>query len=265
MYDSFLAVFRKSFVSFKSYSSLLSWPVKRIVLYFLTMIGAMSFLVMWIQLPALILGITELTDWAVRKFPTLRFQSGQLEISGSQERYLFTLEKDFPFLGKDFHIVIDPTNEKEYSEIPTGIFLTKSKMVVKDARTSKVFGYPKDFSLTVSSFTLMHWRDILLWLMPVYLGIRTFLNLILFRGFEIILLASLAFLALRLIKKNFPLNACFSIATVALTPALAFAFLISIFGPFLSYSGLIYYGIYLIYFLGALRASFQDEIRKEVN
>jgi hypothetical protein len=223
----------------------------------------MSFLLMWIQLPALILGITELTDWAVRKLPTLKFESGQLEISGPQKSYLFVLEKDFPFLGKNFHIVIDAESEKKHSEIPMGLFLTKNQMVIKDAYASKVFAYPEDFSLTISSFTLIHWRDIFLWVMPVYLGVRTFLNLVLFRGLEVILLASLAFLGLRLMKKNVSWNACFSVAAVALTPALVFVFLITIFGPFLAYSGLIYYGIGLVYFSGALRACLTNETKKE--
>lgn len=256
MSNSFLVIFRTSFVSFQFYASLMAGSVKRMILYFLSLIGLIAFLAMWIQLPGLILGITELTDWGVRKLPTLRFQSGQLE-AGPQKEYLFSLQEDFPFLGKDFHLVIDPTEPKEFSSIPRGIFFHKNQMVVKDTHMKQNFSYPKDLSLTVSSFTLIHWRDILLWLMPVYLGIRTFLSLILFRGLEVILLGSLAFLGLRLMKKNLTLNVCFLIAVVALGPALILTLLISFFGPSLPYSGLIYYGVYLIYFIGGLKVCLQ--------
>jgi hypothetical protein len=93
--------------------------------------------------------------------------------------------------------------------------------------------------------------------MPVFLILRIFLSLILFRGLEVFLIGGLAYLALRLLKKRLTPAVCFLMATVALTPALAFAFLTSLGGPFSPFSGLIYYAAYLIYFLGGLKSCLQ--------
>lgn len=255
MFSLFFFTFRKSFMSFGFYTQLLSWPFKRVVFYFLSLSSVLAFLSIWIQLPAFILSVTEITDWAVRKLPPLRIEHSELSLIKAESlKYLIDLEELSPIFGKDFYCLIDPAQSGEDSKDPFGLLLKKDKIIFKDRQGVKIFPYPKELSVTVTSFTLVHWRDVLLWLSPIYLFLRTFLNLIVLNGFEILFFAILGFLGVRIFKKNLPWKICFSVAAVAITPALTLAFVLELTGlyfPILSFALL---GLYLLYFIKGLSA-----------
>ncbi len=259
MLSSFFSIFRKSFTSFKSYTVFLTLPFKKAFFYFLTLISLLSALSILIQLPAFILTLTELTDWAVRKLPAMRIEHGQMEPLKGASNQMISLEELSPVFGKNLYLLIDPTQEEANTKDPNGILFKKHKILIKDQTILKVISFPKDLSVTISDFTLMQWRDILGWLSPIYLFLRTFINLTVLNGFEVLLLGTLCFLGIKILRKNIPFKICLSITTVSMTPALTLAFifqLLNIYFPFLPF---IFMAIYLIYTIGALRACLQSQ------
>ena len=252
--DSMFSVFKKSLIGFKFCPSVLFWSSKRVLCYFLSLTGIMSFVMLWIQLPILILGMTELTDWAVRKLPSFRFEKGELQMIGEPKRYVFPLEKDFPFLGDSFTLAIDSKDLIDATAITNGILLEKTRAVLKSGKLSRVFEYPKTLSVTVSPYTLMHGRDVGVWVMPIYLWIRSFFYLVFYKGLEVFFLGGMGFLIGRFLKKPIEWSSCVYIAVIALGPALVFAFILGMFDAMALSINTIYYVLYLFFYLGLFKA-----------
>ena len=255
MYDSFSATFRNSFFKFNFYSRILFWPSRRVFLYFLSIIAFFSFIAMWIQLPVWILGVTEATDWAVRELPAMRIQEGQMHIqTPSKEKiYQFDLEKNFSLLGKDFDLMINPLDLSKPDFKKDGIFFFKDCLIIQSEGFYREIQYPEEMNVTISSFTLMDWGEMLLWILPLYLGGRIFIGLAFYKGMEVLFLAALGFWGTKLMWRKMNFSICLRMAVLALSPSLAVAIVSAFLVPSVFSLGLSYYACFLICFILGLK------------
>lgn len=258
MYDSFISTFRNSFFKFSFYPRVLFWPSRRVFLYFLSVMAFFSFIAMWIQLPVWILGVTEATHWAVRDLPSMKIQDGQIRIQppSKEKIYHFNLEENFGLLAKDFDLVINPFDPAKNNLNKDGIFFFKDRMMIRSDGFYREMEYAEEMDVTISSFTLMNWGEMLLWILPIYLMGRIFIGLALYKGMEVLFLAVMGFWGAKLLLKKTNLAICLRMAVMALPPSLIMAIAAAFLVPGIFSLGVSYYACFLICFILGLKQCF---------
>ena len=249
---SFWSVLYLTLTQFRSYVLLTAWQWKNFIRYMLLVLGLFSFLFVWIQLPALILTVADMTDWAVRKLPTLRIHDEMMEILEPKEKpWQIDLKGEIPFFAQSFLLELLP-QEGETFTASRGLQLSRQKIILRYEGMEKEFTYPENLSVTISPFTLMEWRDLAYWILPVYFGFRTFIAVSIFKFLEALLFGTFFFVVLKLLRRNMPWAACCFLSGAAMGPAMIFSFVVGFFIPTLTFLIFFYYLIYFIYSTGAV-------------
>ncbi|MBI1870972.1 MAG: DUF1189 family protein [Chlamydiae bacterium] len=262
MFNSFFLTFQKSCYDLHFYPSFLKRSLKENFSYFLGCATLLSFLALWVQLPLLILQVTEWTDWAVRKLPSFRIEEGGVTLIDTIHRKTDHPQKLFVYDSDDkkFTFAIDLEEKVDSSLYSSALILKKDRLWIKGGGKVRELLYPKDFSLTVSPFTLIQTRDFFLWVLPLFLGVILFLQLTLSKGLEAVFWGTVGFVCLRVLKKSLSWKSCFSIALVSFTPVLLFSFFISALADVNSWSLLVGDALYIFFLVGALRACVKNAV-----
>jgi hypothetical protein len=185
----------------------------------------------------------------------MRIQEGQMRIQRpyKEKIYQFDLEKNFGLLGKDFDLIINPFEQAKANFKKDGIFFFKDRFIVQSEGFSREMAYPEEMNLTISSFTLMDWGEMLLWILPIYLGGRIFIGLAVYKGVEILFLAVLGFWGAKLFLRKTNFSICLRMAVLALPPSLTIAVASAFLVPSVFFLGLSYYTCFLICFILGLK------------
>ncbi|MBI1884333.1 MAG: DUF1189 family protein [Chlamydiae bacterium] len=254
MRDTFLCVFLHSLRGFRYVSLVVPWSGKRIFGYLCFLGLCFSLVFLFFQLSPLIKGLNSTTEWAIHELPTFRIENGHLRIleESSPKKESESKKVYRPVWNQSFALWLDENAQgSDLAPYPFGMILKSGEMIVKRGLMIQNVHYGQDFSITISPYTLREARDILLWVSPLFLLGAGWFNLVLIKGLEAIFLGTLACVGSRLFGRKISWKSSFTLAVVALAPALLFSSVLGIFGISLHWGNHFYDGLYLLFFGGA--------------
>ncbi|MDP3980584.1 MAG: DUF1189 family protein [Chlamydiota bacterium] len=226
-HSSYLSIFVGSLYDSTLASMLRQWLYRDSVKYVFFLIVVYNIVAICFQLPVLFSRIDEVTQWAVRELPVMKVENGVLQLEGTKQNFTYQYDQEMVLIIDAQRLKTNKEMMDRFMKAQTGIIFLKNKAVMNWMFRLRENPYPQDTRQLITSYTLMRWRDLFLWVLPLFLFMSNALYLIFAKSIEVLVCASLIYAAawVKGWKTDFMLT--FNLAAFALGPVMFFTFLVA--------------------------------------